>query len=140
MSWLSPRVLFTLSMGAGATGLIVAPWLPVEPWRAGLSFIGALGLEKLVVSPVWGVFERFASRPARTLETAVFEEATAIANFDSDGCGVVSIDLDGHEIKILARLSPPDPRHRVLSGETLLVESVDAARNRCVVRRLTPHA
>jgi hypothetical protein len=112
----------------------------MEPWRAGASFVGALGLEKLVVSPIWDVFQRFASRPARTLDTAVFEEAVAIANFDAEGNGVVSITLDGHETRILARLSEPDPQHRVHTGDALLIESVDTARNRCVVRRLNTHS
>lgn len=133
LSWLSPRVLLTLSMGAGATGVLIAPLLPGEPLRAFVSLAGAVALEKIVVAPLWNVLTRFASTPARTLDSAVMEEATALANFDAQGFGLVSINLDGHEMRLLARLAPEHDEARVRSGDVLLVESVDGARGRCVV-------
>ena len=137
MGWLSPRVLLTLSMGAGATGVILAHIVPGEPWHGLASFSGAIALEKIVVAPLWNVLTRFASKPARTLDSAVMEEAVALANFDAQGFGLVSINLDGHEMRLLARLSPEHESERVRSGETLLVESVDGARGRCVVSPIT---
>ncbi len=133
MGWLSPRVLLTLSMGAGATGVVLANVLPGEPLRGLASLSGAIALEKLVVAPLWNVLTRFASTPARTLDSAVMEEATALSAFDAQGFGLVSINLDGHEMRLLARLAPKHESARVRSGEILLVESVDGARGRCVV-------
>ena len=136
-NWLSPRVLFTLALGAGATGLLLAPFVQLEMLRAALALGGALGLEKLAVAPLWDLLSRFGSTPARTLESAVMEEATALTAFDSQGCGLVSITLDGHEMRALARLKiPAEPAApRVRAGDLLLVESVDAARGQCVVSR-----
>ena len=133
MGWLSPRVLLTLSMGAGAAGVCLAPVLPMEPWRALVSIGAGAALEKLLVAPLWSALSRFASSPARTLDTAVMEEALALANFDAQGYGLVSITLDGHEMRLLARLSPEHEQDRVRTGDKLLVESVDGARGRCVV-------
>ncbi len=133
MGWLSPRVLLTLSMGAGAAGVCLASVLPVEPWRALVSIGAGAALEKLLVSPLWNTLSRFASSPARTLDSAVMEEALALANFDAQGYGLVSITLDGHEMRLLARLSPEHEQNRVRTGDKLLVESVDGARGRCVV-------
>ena len=137
-AWLSPRVLFTLALGIGATGLLLAPVISNDGLRAVSSFAGGLFLEKALVAPLWELLMQFGSAPARTLESAAFEEAVAITAFDSQGCGMISIVLDGHEMRALARLQPdPDgAQPRVKSGDTLLVESVDAARGQCVVSRL----
>ena len=133
MGWLSPRVLLTLSMGAGAAGVCLASVLPMEPWRALVSVGAGAALEKLLVAPLWNTLSRFASAPARTLDSAVMEEALALANFDAQGYGLVSIVLDGHEMRLLARLSPEHEHDPVRTGDKLLVESVDGARGRCVV-------
>lgn len=79
---------------------------------------------------------RFASTPARTLESAVWEEATALTNFDRDGCGLVSIVLDGHEMRVLARLQPEENDRNVRAGDLLLVEDVDATRGQCRVSKI----
>ena len=138
-NWLSPRVLFTLSLGAGATGLLIAPFISTEPARALVALAGGLFLEKAVVAPLWSWLLRFGSAPARTLESAVMEEAVALTAFDSQGCGLVSIVLEGHEMRALARLHPEHnaTQTRVRSGDLLLVESVDAARGQCVVSRVS---
>lgn len=128
--------MFTLSLGAGATGLMVGHAIPAESLKALVSLAGGIGLEKLAVGPMWNAMMRFASNPARTLESAVLEEAVALTNFDKDGCGLVSIDLDGHEMRVLGRLASGQSEGRVLAGETLLVDSVDAASGQCVVRRI----
>lgn len=134
-SWLSPRVLFTLSLGIGATGLLLEPIISNEIARALVSIVGGLFLEKALVAPLWELLMRFGSAPARTLESAVLEEAVALTAFDSHGCGLVSITLGGHEMRALARLKPNTdlPPPRVKSGDVLIVESVNAARGQCVV-------
>ncbi|PQV65171.1 hypothetical protein B1R32_102179 [Abditibacterium utsteinense] len=139
LSYLSPRVLFAVSLGVGATGLLIAPYLG-EPLRAIGAISGGIGFEKLIISPLWNGLMRFGSNPARTLESALMEEATAVTAFDQNGLGLVSIDLDGHEMRVLARLKPElnnqPERGRVRAGEKLLVEEVDAARGQCRVSRL----
>lgn len=137
LSWLSPRVLLTLSMGVGATGVLLASVLPGEPLRCLASLAGGVALEKIVVAPLWNVLTRFASQPARTLDSAVMEEATALTGFDASGCGLVSINLDGHEMRLLGRLAPAHREQRVRSGDVLVVESVDGARGQCVVTPLS---
>ncbi len=135
LSYLSPRVLFAVSLGFGATGLLLAPYL-AEPLRAVGAVAGGIGLEKLVISPLWNGLMRFGSNPARTLESAVLEEAVAVTAFDQDGLGLVSIDLDGHEMRVLARLQGDSSGPRIRAGDKLIVEEVDAARGQCRVSRL----
>ena len=138
-NWLSPRVLFTLALGIGATGLLLAPLVSNEIALAILSLAGGLFLEKAIVAPLWELLMRFGSAPARTLESAILEEAVALTAFDSQGCGLVSITLDSHEMRVLAHLKSDAaniPPPRVRTGDLLIVESVDAARGQCVVSRL----
>ena len=137
-SWLSPRVLFTMSLGIGATGLLIAPHVSNQILLAALAFAGGLFLEKAIVAPLWELLMRFGSAPARTLESALLEEAVALTAFDAQGCGLVAITLDGHEMRALARLKSESdlPPPRVKSGDILIVESVDAARGQCVVSLL----
>ena len=138
-AWLSPRVLFTMALGIGATGLLLAPFISSEVLRAPLAFAGGLFLEKALVAPLWAVLMRFGSAPARTLESALLEEAVALTAFDAQGCGMIAITLDGHEMRALARLKPDENNAhaaRVRSGDVLLIESVDAARGQCLVSRI----
>lgn len=137
-AWLSPRVLLTLSLGIGATGLLLEPVISSQIALAGVAIAGGLFLGKALVAPLWGMLMRFGSAPARTLESALLEEAIALTAFDAQGCGLVAITLDGHEMRALARLKSDEslPPPRVKSGDVLLVESVDAARGQCVVSRL----
>lgn len=136
LNWLSPRVLFAVALGAGASGLLTAPYYHSEIMRAGVAIAGGIGLEKLVIAPIWDFLMHFASNPARNLESAVFEEARALTNFDSDGCGLVSIILDGREMRVLARLNVLKPRPKVRAGDLLFVEEVDAARGQCRVSKV----
>lgn len=137
LSYLSPRVAFALLLGFGATGLLVAPYL-AGSLRLIAALAGGIGLEKLIISPLWNGLMRFGSNPARTLESAIMEEAIAVTAFDQNGFGLISIDLDGHEMRVLARLQgDPDANgQRVRAGDKLIVEEVDAARNQCRVSRI----
>lgn len=134
LSFLSPRVLFSILVGIGAAGLILHGVLP-EPLLAAAAVAGGLAFELGAVRPVWNFFFRFGSEPALTLESAVTDTATAVTGFNRDGEGVVKIELDGQIVQLLARLSPADramgvPVH---AGDSVVVEEVDAVRNRCVV-------
>jgi len=134
LSFLSPRVLFSVLVGLGAAGLLLGGVLH-GPLLAVAAVLGGLVFELLGVRPVWNFFFRFGSEPALTLESAITDTATAVTSFNLDGEGLVKIELDGQIVQVLARLAPADRGSgvRVRSGDTLIVEEVDAVRNRCVV-------
>ena len=134
LSFLSPRVLFSILVGVGATGLLLGHVLP-EPLLAIAAVAGGLVFELAAVRPVWNFFFRFASEPALTLESAITDTATAVTGFNPQGEGVVKIELDGQIVQVLGRLSSADLATgvRVRAGDSLVVEDVDPVRNRCVV-------
>lgn len=134
LSFLSPRVLFSVLVGAGAAGLLLGGLLQ-GPLLAIAAVLGGLLFELFGVRPVWNFFFRFGSEPALTLESAITDTATAVTSFNLDGEGLVKIELDGQIVQVLARLAPADRDSgvRVRSGDSLVVEEVDAVRNRCVV-------
>ena len=134
LSFLSPRVLFSILVGLGAAGLLLAGFLPA-PLLLPAAVAGGFAFELLAVRPVWNFFFRFGSEPAFTLESAVTDVATAVTGFNHDGEGLVKIELNGEVVQVLARLSPADRASgvRVHTGDTLVVEEVDAVRNCCTV-------
>jgi hypothetical protein len=136
-SWLSPRVLFNVLVGFGATGLIVERLVgPVLALPVAL--IGGLAFESVVVRPLFNSLFRFESQPAQTLESAIMSEARAVTGFDANGNGLVSVELGGEVVQILGTLTADERSAgiRVRSGDSVRIEEVDAARNRCVVSRI----
>ena len=133
----SPRFLFSFALGFGATGLIARPFLG-GPLLAATAIAGAVLFERSLVSPLWNFLMRFASKPARTLESALADEATAVTAFDSNGQGIVSLEVDGQIQQILATLTPEDRRLgvHVRAGQQVRIDDVDAERNRCTVSLL----
>ena len=130
----SPRFLFSFCLGFGAAGLALrdvlgGPLLPVAAVGGGIL------LERALVTPLWNFLMRFASTPAQTLESAVTDEATAVTSFDSNGQGLVSIEVDGQIQQILATLKPNDRLlgARVRAGQRVRIDDVDAEQNRCTV-------
>lgn len=134
---LSPLVLFSILVGLGATGLAVRTLLH-GPVRAAVALAGGIAFEVVLVAPLWNLLLRFASRPALTLETALYDEARAASGFDASGCGLVALELDGQVVQLLGTLRPEDRALgvRVHAGDRLRVEDVDAERNRCTVSYL----
>jgi hypothetical protein len=134
LSFLSPRVLFSIMIGVGAAGLLLGGFLG-GPLLTAAAIAGGFAFELLAVRPVWNFFFRFGSEPAFTLESAVTDVATAVTGFNSDGEGLVKIELNGEVVQVLARLSPADRATgvRVHTGDTLVVEEVDPVRNCCTV-------
>ena len=136
-SWLSPRVLFNFLVGFGATGLIseklVGPVLALP-----IAVVGGVMFEALVVRPIFNSLFRFESQPAQTLESAIMSEARAVTGFDSNGNGLISLELGGEVVQILGTLTPDERKNgvRVRAGDTVRVEDVDSARNRCTVSRI----
>jgi hypothetical protein len=134
VSLLSPRLLFSLALGFGATGLL-ARHLLGGPLLLAVAVLGGVAFEALAAGPVSSFFFRFGSRPAATLESSLEDEVRAVTGFDGNGQGMVALELDGQIVQLLATLSPEDRAAgvRVRSGDRLRVQEVDAARNRCTV-------
>lgn len=131
----SPRVIFTVLLGTGATGLLLRHTLGGSGLLAAVSIAGGLIFEAALVRPVWNASMRFASRPALTLESCVTDPATAVTSFDAHGQGVVSIELDGQVVQVLATLLPAERAAgaTVHAGDRLHITAVDADHNRCTV-------
>ena len=132
----SPRLWFSVMVGFGATGLLLKAFLH-EPLLLMAAVAGGLLGEWLLFGRIWNIGMKFASQPARTLESAVAEEARATTNFDATGSGVVAIELDGRMIQILGELDAKGQQGlQVRAGDRLFVEDVDSKRGRCTVSRL----
>jgi len=136
-SWLSPRVLFNVLVGFGATGLIVerlvGPFLALP-----IALVGGIVFETVIVRPIFNSLFRFESAPAQTLESSIMSEAKAVTGFDSNGNGLISLELGGEVVQILGTLTRDERTAgvRVRAGDTVRVEEVDSTRNRCIVSRL----
>jgi len=132
---LSPRPLFSLLVGFGAAGLILQPITPgilLLP----LAVLGAGVFEFGLMRPLWNFLFRFESAPALTLESCIGDEARAATSFDAKGNGLIALELDGQVVQVLGSLRPEDRDAgiRVRAGDPVLIDDVDAARNRCTVR------
>jgi hypothetical protein len=134
-SLMSPRILFSLALGFGAAGELVRPFIGDGPLRALAALAGALVFERFVVTPLWNFTMRFASQPALTLESAIADEATAVTAFDANGQGIVSVEVDGQIVQVLATLQPTDRSLgvRVRAGQRVRIEDVNSAASRCTV-------
>jgi hypothetical protein len=130
----SPRLLFSLALGFGASGLLARPFLG-GPLLVAVAVAGAVAFEWGIVGPLWNFAMRFASNPATTLESAVSDEATAVTAFDHNGEGIVSLEVDGQIVQILAKLQPNDRLlgTRVRAGQRVRIEEVNTAKNCCTV-------
>lgn len=131
---LSPRLIFSLLLGFGAVGYLGRHFLS-GPLLFAVALVGGAAFELLAAGPVSNFFFRFASRPAMTLESALEDEVHAVSGFDVNGQGMVALELDGQRVQLLATLSAEDRAAgvRVRTGDRLIVQEVDAARNRCTV-------
>lgn len=131
---MSPRLLFSLALGFGASGLLLRPMVGGPLLLAGAA-LGAVVFDRFLVSPLWNFTMRFASKPAATLESAVSDEATAVTSFDNNGEGIVSLEVDGQVVQILATLQKNDRLlgTRVRAGQKVRIEEVDTEKNCCTV-------
>jgi hypothetical protein len=130
----SPRTIFSLLVGFGATGVLLGHML-AGPALIGSAVLGALGFERILVTPLWNLMMRFASEPAQTLDQCVTDIVQAVTPFDAAGQGIVAVELDGQITQILATLRPEDRATgvHVHTGDRLRVEDVDSTRNSCIV-------
>jgi hypothetical protein len=136
LALLSPRVLFSILLGLGLTGILGRELLGGVPLFA-VSVAGGLLFERLAVTPLWNFLLRFASRPALTLESCVTDDATAVTAFDNRGQGLIAVEMDGQVVQVLGTLQASDREAgvRVKAGDRVRIEDVDAGRNRCTVSK-----
>jgi hypothetical protein len=136
-SWLSPRVLFNVLVGFGATGLLVERFIgPVLALP--IALIGGIAFETVVVRPIFNSLFRFESQPAQTLEAAIMSEGKAVTGFDVNGNGLIAVELGGEIVQVLGTLTRDEQTAgvRVRAGDIVRVEEIDSARNRCTVSRI----
>ena len=135
---LSPLTLFSLCLGAGATGLAIEQ-AHLVPMLAGLiALLGGLVFYGLLVRPLWELMLRFASKPSAALEGMVARQAEALGHFDTQGRGLVGLTIDGQWVRVLATLETDEQRDApaIQPGDKLTVTSVDGRANTCHVARL----
>jgi len=132
-SLLSPRLLFSFLLGFGAAGIIASPL--AEPLHLGAAIVAGVALEAVIVGPLWRLLFRFESREATTLESSIEDEGRAVTGFDAQGNGLVSLEVDGQVVQLLATLAPDERARgvRIHSGDTVRIAEVDSARGRCTV-------
>lgn len=134
-AFMSPRLLFSLVLGFGTAGELLRPFLG-GPFLFAGALAGGIAFERFIVSPLWNFTMRFASTPATTLESAITGEATAVTSFDANGQGIVSIEVDGQVVQILATLQSNDRLlggPRVRAGQRVRIDDVNAEKNCCTV-------
>ena len=134
---LSPVAIFSLCVGAGATGLLTRAFLHGF-WSGLTATAGALLFYGLLIRPLWNFAMRFASEPSKALEGVVATTAEALSRFDARGQGMVRVTIDGQIVRLLANLETEDRAAgvAVAPGEKLLVTGVDGHSNSCRVTRL----
>ena len=136
LSYLSPLTILSFLFGLGACGLLLTDIVPAFGPRLGIAIVGGFLWQRFVVKPLWSALMSFASRPAHTLEDAVSGYAEAVTNFNVQGEGIVAVELDGQQQRLLAILAPEDRNGGpVAAGTTLFIRSVDPRNQRCVVSR-----
>ena len=135
---LSPLAIFSLCLGAGATGLLLRPVHLAAVFTALLAAAGGLVFFGLLVRPIWSLLFRFASKPSAALEGMVARQAEAVTGFDGRGQGLVGLTIDGQWVRVLATLEADDRADapKIKQGEKLTVISVDGRRNTCRVARI----
>ncbi|MGI4790256.1 MAG: hypothetical protein ACRYFS_15570 [Janthinobacterium lividum] len=135
---LSPLAIFSLSLGAGATGLLLHPAHLGVALTALAAILGGCVFFGLLVRPIWNLLFRFASTPSTALEGMVARQAEAVTSFDRSGRGLVGLTIDGQWVRVLATLEQEGQfdAPAIRPGEQLTVISVDGHTNSCRVARL----
>ena len=135
---LSPLAIFSLCLGAGATGLLLRPAHLAAALTALVALLGGIVFFGLLVRPIWNLLFQFASKPSAALEGMVARQAEAVTGFDGRGRGLVGLTIDGQWVRVLATLEAEDQAGSpaVRPGEQLTVISVDGHTNTCRVARL----
>ena len=129
----SPRKVFSLLALYGAFGNAAVHALKISPFVAAFAaLLPALSIEWFLLRPLWNVLFRVQAAPSSPLEQLIASEARAVLPF-RNGRGMVSAVRDGRSVQLVACLREDQHFLPVKVGDRLLIESVDAARERVTV-------
>lgn len=134
---ISPVDIFSLCLGAGATGLL-ARGLASPAILPFLAAAGALLFNYGLVRPLFGIAYKFASKESEGLEGMIAHTGEAVTRFDAQGRGLVQLILDGEAKQLLAKLDQEELESgiQIARGDQVLVLDVDPVKNSCRVTRI----
>ena len=92
----------------------------------------ALLVERLLVRPLWNVVFRLEGPACSPLDQLILSPAEAVTPF-RNGRGLVSTVRDGRRVQLVATLRKDQMGQQVPVGTRLLIEDVDAAKERVTV-------
>jgi hypothetical protein len=138
LNLLSPIGLFSICLGAGATGLLVKHLNLISPLVALCAATGGIVFFGLMVRPLMSLVLNFASTPSKALDGVISEPAEVLSRFDSSGKGLVKLTVDGQFVRVLATLEDSDraSASEINPGDRLVVTSIDGHSNACKVARI----
>jgi hypothetical protein len=129
----SPRAVFSVLALYGAFGNALEHAGHLSTLLAALAaVVPTLLVERFAVTPLWNLLLRFQAAPSAKLEELVLSEARAETPF-RNGKGLVSVVREGRRVQLSARIADAEASHRIEVGDRLLVEDVDAAKERLTV-------
>lgn len=129
----SPRLIFSLLALYGAFGNALVHAAHLGGTAAAIvAIVPALLVERIAVAPLWNLAFRFQGQASSSLDALVLDEARAVTPF-RNGRGVVAIVRDGRLVQFSARLVERDAAALIGVGDRLVVEEVDASRERLTV-------
>jgi hypothetical protein len=96
------------------------------------ALLPTLLVERLFVRPLWNALFRVQGAACSPLEHLISSEAQAVVPF-RNGRGMVSTVRDGRRVQLAARLRKDQESLPVKVGDRLLIEDVDAAKERVTV-------
>jgi hypothetical protein len=129
----SPRAVFSVLAVYGAFGNAAAHAFHLTTTVAAFAVIlPTLLVEWLLVRPIFRLVFRFQADASSPLESLVLNEAEAVVPF-RNGRGMVSTVRDGRRVQLAARLCDDQQSLPVNVGDRLVIESVDASRERVTV-------
>lgn len=135
-SLLSPLNIFSLCFGAGIAGIVARAYIQAN-WVPFVAAAGAIAFSGLIVRPLSDLVLKFEGTPTEGLEATVSAPAIALGPFDSHGLGIIQVELDGQLRQVLGQLDPAEQQKgiQVHKGDQLLLVTVDASQNRCMVSK-----
>jgi hypothetical protein len=129
----SPRAVFSVLALYGAFGNAGVHAFHLSFVLAALAaLLPTLLVERLFVRPLWNALFRVQGAACSPLEHLISSEAQAVVPF-RNGRGMVSTVRDGRRVQLAARLRKDQESLPVKVGDRLLIEDVDAAKERVTV-------
>jgi len=132
----SPRAVFSALALFGAFGNAGVHAFHLSPSLAGLAAVApALFVEWALVRRVWNLIFRYQAAECSPLSELLLAEASAVTRF-RNGRGMVSTVRDGRLVQLRAQLRESEEALTVNVGDRLIIEEVDARRERVLVSLL----